>query len=190
METRSTGKKVWDPLVRLCHWSLVAAFVVCYVTQEQSYEIHLMAGYIALGIVLLRILWGFIGSRCARFTDFVRRPAAVLAYLGHFSRGRGATHVGHNPAGGYMILALLLGNLAIGISGIALDAAENRAGPLAGTHLWRHLDTVNDTHLWATNITLALVLLHVLGVLTASIVYRENLVRAMITGRKRTVDNA
>lgn len=176
--------RVWDPLVRLFHWGLAAAFAAGWLTQEQAYDQHLLAGYTALGLVAFRILWGFAGPRHARFTSFVRGPGAVLRYLGQAARGAAPRFVGHNPAGGAMILLLLTAVLAITLSGIALDAAENRAGPLADTTLFLYTDTIVAVHVWATDAALVLVVLHLLGVAHASLTHRENLVRAMITGTK------
>jgi len=177
--------KVWDPLVRLGHWSLVVAFLVCYFTQEQEYELHLTSGYVVLSIILIRILWGFVGTRYARFSNFVYSPTKILRYLKGFIQNHSPAYTGHNPAGGLMIILLFLGNLVIAISGIALDAAENRAGPLGDTHAFMYLSYIENTHVWATNVTVGLIILHILGVATAGFIHRENLARAMITGKKR-----
>jgi cytochrome b len=177
--------KVWDPLVRLGHWSLVIAFLACYFTQEQEYELHLTSGYVVFVVILFRILWGFVGTRYARFSNFVYSPMTTLHYLKGFIRNRSPAYTGHNPAGGFMIMLLLLGNLTIAISGIALDAAENRAGPLSDTNAFMYLSYIENTHVWATDVTVGLIVLHILGVATAGFVHRENLARAMITGKKR-----
>jgi cytochrome b len=132
----------------------------------------------------VRILWGFAGSRHARFADFVRGPRAVLAYLGALVRGAPPRSLGHNPAGGVMILLLLATLLTITLSGVALDAAENRAGPLADTTLFLYTDAIGAVHGWSTDVALALVLLHLLGVVHTGLVHRENLVWAMFTGDK------
>jgi len=176
---------VWDPLVRIFHWGLVAAFALGWLTQEEHYDLHLAAGYTVLGLVLFRVIWGFVGSRHARFADFVRRPSAVLAYLGSIPTGKAQRFLGHNPAGGVMILLLLVTLLLVILSGIALDAAENRAGPLGGTRLFLYADTIKATHELATDLGLSLIALHILGVIQASLTHRENLVLAMVTGRKR-----
>jgi cytochrome b len=176
--------KVWDPLVRLFHWSLPVAFVVAYLTQEQAYDTHLAAGYTILGLVLVRLVWGFIGTRHARFGDFVRGPRAVVGYLKALAAGRAPRYLGHNPAGGAMILALIATLLVIALSGIALDAAENRAGPLGGTQLFLYLDPIMTVHAWSSDLALVLIAVHVLAVIHASRALGENLVRAMITGRK------
>ncbi len=177
--------KVWDPMVRLFHWGLLAAFVTAYITQEEYYSLHLYAGYTVLGLISFRILWGLIGTRHARFTDFVYRPSRVVAFVkGHFS-GSARRYLGHNPAGGYMILALLLCLAVVTISGVMLDAAENRTGPLSGFKLFYYTDVIDEVHEVSTNVCLGLIVLHVLGVIASSHLYRENLVRAMITGKKQ-----
>jgi cytochrome b len=180
--------RVWDPVVRVFHWALVTAFAASWWTQEQHYDWHLVAGYTVLGLVALRLVWGFLGSRHARFADFVRGPRAVLGYLAQVARRRAPRYLGHNPAGGAMIVAVLLVMLAVTLSGIALDAAENRAGPLGDTTLFRHADAIVRVHVVATDLSLVLIALHLLGVVHTSLAHRENLVRAMITGTKRRQD--
>jgi cytochrome b len=176
--------KVWDPLIRLFHWSLAIAFAVAWYTQEHAYATHLNLGYTVLGLVLVRLVWGFVGTRHARFGDFVRGPGAVIGYLRALAAGRAPRYLGHNPAGGAMILALIATLLVIALSGIALDAAENRAGPLGGTQLFLYLDPILKLHAWATDLALALIAVHVLAVIHSSRALGENLVKAMITGRK------
>jgi len=177
--------KVWDPLLRIFHWGLVATFVLGYLTWERHYTLHLGAGHAVLGLVVFRILWGFGGSPHARFSDFIRGPARVAAYLRAVVAGRAPRFLGHNPAGGIMILLLLATLLAITLSGVALDAAENRAGPLGDTQLFLYRGLIRKTHETATNLALVLVVLHLLGIAYTGLVHRENLVRAMVSGRKR-----
>jgi cytochrome b len=177
--------KVWDPLVRIFHWGLVATFAVAYLTQEEEYQPHLIAGYVMLGLLAFRLVWGFVGTRHARFSDFVRGPATVIGYLRALLGGDPPRHLGHNPAGGIMILAMLATLLVVTISGVALDAAENRAGPLGDTRLFLYGDLIEETHSLSTDIALVLIGLHLAGVLHAALVHRENLVKAMFTGRKR-----
>jgi len=186
---------VWDPVVRIGHWLLVAGFFTNYIMEDEFMTLHTWIGYSIVLIVLFRILWGFVGTEHARFSDFLRSPASVVDYLRRFFTGRAPSYTGHNPAGGVMILLLLGCLLALTFSGLVLYAAEENAGPLAGwvteagegtaaavwavdEHFWE------ETHEILVNVLLGLVIVHVLGVLIASRVHGENLVRAMITGRK------
>lgn len=182
---RDTGQvRVWDPLVRLFHWSLVAAFATAWLSGETGYETHRIAGYTVLGLCLARFVWGLVGTTHARFTDFVVGPSTLTRYLVDLGRGRAPRFIGHNPAGGAMILALLAVLAVISVSGVMLDAAENRAGPLKGFRLFLYTDIIESVHELSTDLAVAPVLLHLIGVAHASIQHRENLVRAMITGRK------
>jgi cytochrome b len=198
--------KVWDPLVRIFHWSLVAAFAIVWLTGDEESRLHELAGYAVIGLVLVRIVWGFIGTRYARFSDFVYRPSTVLGYAREMLAGKPRHYLGHNPLGSMMVLALLVSLLAAGITGLALQGAEQGTGPFAslsaGTtvtmpsliaravaddddeedegneEIWEEL------HEFFANLTLLLVALHIAGVIVGSLVHRENLVRAMLTGRK------
>jgi cytochrome b len=182
--------KVWDPLVRIFHWSLVIAFLICYVTQEQEYDLHLYAGYTIAGLVIVRIVWGFVGAPYARFSDFVCSPAAVYRHLKALLQCKVNHYIGHNPAGGAMIIMLLLAMIILTISGVALDAAENRAGPLGDTKLFLYLTPVQKTHDISTDVTIVLIVLHIMGVFTQSFLSKENLTRAMISGRKETHEDS
>ncbi len=176
---------IWDPFVRLAHWSLALATVVAWWTREHNYALHVDAGYVVLAIVGLRFFWGFAGQRHARFRSFAVGPATGSRYLADLLRGRAARFVGHSPAGAWMIFMLLAALLACCLSGIALDAAENRAGPLAATRLFYYTEQIVAVHVWCTHALEVLVPLHLAGVLAASLAHRENLVTAMVTGRKR-----
>jgi cytochrome b len=166
--------RVWDPLVRIFHWSLVAAFATVWLSAEESGHIHRLAGYVVLGLVGFRLVWGVIGSRHARFADFVRGPGAVLRYVRQMRRGRPARHLGHNPAGGAMVVALL-----------TLLAVISGTGTMLTTDTFWGVEWVEGLHAASANLALVLVPLHVLGVVISSLLERENLVLAMITGRKR-----
>lgn len=175
---------VWDLPVRLFHWSLAGYFGLAYWLGSDWPAMHTHAGYTAALLVTFRILWGFIGSTHARFADFLATPGRTVRYVGALVHGRPEVHRGHDPAGAAMILALLGSLLVTSISGMALYAMEGR-GPLAGTAVARWPDRpMVDVHHLASDFTLVLVLLHVLGVLMTSAITRTNLVRAMITGRK------
>jgi cytochrome b len=165
---------VWDPFVRLFHWSLVALFICAFVTGEEIAWLHQAAGYAIAALVTLRIGWGFVGPRNARFATFVRPPAEVLSFLRDSARLKARRHIGHNPAGGMMILALLGLLTLVSATGMLLTTDA-----FWGSHLMK---AAHETGVYAL---LGLVFLHLAGVALASIEHGENLVRAMITGRKR-----
>ncbi len=192
---------VWDPLVRLFHWMLVAAFCAAYFTQGEPFEalqdrmdgewlqiVHVWAGYTIAGLLLFRLIWGFAGPRHARFGDFVRGPGVVFAYVKEVLTLRAPRHLGHNPAGGAMIVILLSSLTVTVVAGLALYGADKGLGPLAG---WladigdSTVDAIEETHEFFANFTLLLVAGHLIGVVWESLLHRENLARAMITGRKR-----
>jgi cytochrome b len=163
--------KVWDPLVRVAHWSLVASIAAAWFTRE---TLHEWLGYTALGIVVLRIAWGVIGPDYARFRQFVRGPAATLAYARAFVARAEPRYLGHNPLGGWMIVALLVT--------VALTCAS---GWLSITDRFWGVAWVQDTHEFLADALVALAALHVGGVIHASLRHRENLPGAMVTGRKQ-----
>jgi len=192
---------VWDPLVRLFHWTLVAAFCVAYFTQGEPFEalqdrmdgewlqiVHVWAGYAIAGLLLFRLLWGFAGPRHARFGDFVRGPGVVFAYVKEVLLLRAPRYLGHNPAGGAMIVVLLASLTVTVAAGLALYGADKGAGTAPG---WlagasdSTIDTLEEMHEFFANFTLLLVAGHLVGVIWESLLHRENLARAMITGRKR-----
>ena len=196
--------RVWDPLIRIGHWVLVAAFATAYLTEGEPQWLHTSAGYAIAITVALRILWGFVGPRRARFADFVTGPTRVLGYLRDLLTGRAKRHLGHSPAGGAMTVALLVALAVTALSGMATLAVEEGQGPLAGIVTSASLPTwaeddddhgeygegggeaFEEIHEVAANATLLLILLHVAGVAWASRAHGENLVRAMIDGRKRS----
>ncbi len=180
--------RVWDPLVRVFHWLLVAGFFIAYLSGDEWMTLHVYAGYLVAGLVAFRLLWGVVGTRYARFTDFVKPPREVVAYLRDMLRGRERRYIGHNPAGGLMIVALLLSLIGISLTGLALYGAHDEAGPLAGLmagsgEFWE--EALEEVHEFLANLTLLLVAVHVAGVIFESLRHGENLVRAMLTGRKR-----
>lgn len=166
--------RVWDPFVRIFHWSLVALFAVAFLTGDEIEWLHLWAGYAIGGLVALRIAWGFIGPRYARFTDFVKGPRTVAAFLKQSVRLEAPRHTGHNPAGGLMIIALLAALIGLSVTGVLMT-----------TDGYWGSEAMEDIHEAIANGTLILIALHVLGVVVASLEHGENLVVSMITGRKR-----
>ena len=183
----TTQVKVWDPLVRIFHWTLVIAFFIAYFTEDDLLKVHVWAGYTVLALVLWRLLWGVIGTRHARFTDFVCRPATVIQYLKSVIALHAKRYLGHNPAGGVMIIALLVALLLTTVSGLAVYGADQGVGPLAawmtGVSEFGE-DVLEGIHEFFANLTLILVFAHVAGVAVSSLLHRENLPRAMITGYK------
>jgi len=165
---------VWDPVVRIFHWSLVASFAVAWLSGDELARLHIWAGYAAAALVAFRLVWGLAGGRYARFSQFVRAPAAVAGYVGDILRGRERRYLGHNPAGGVMIVALIAGLIGVSVTGW-----------MATTDAYWGVKWVEETHEALANLLLLLVGLHVAGVAVASLRHHENLVRAMITGRKR-----
>ncbi len=203
--------RVWDPLVRLFHWTLVAAFIIAYVTGEEDSLVHIYAGYYIIGLLAFRILWGFVGTRYARFSNFLYSPRRTVQYLKGMFSGTPEPFTGHNPAGGWMIVMLLVSLVLTSYTGLKVYGLEGH-GPLAaggvevtlvapahaddehgedeaheghgdgeawGEEFWEEL------HEFFSNLTVLLVVIHVAGVIVASRVHGENLVRAMITGKKR-----
>ena len=213
LRTAKPGQvQVWDPFVRIFHWSLIAAFAIAYLTEDEALALHVWAGYAVGGLVVLRIVWGFAGPAHARFSDFVYPPSVALCYLRDLLHFKSRRYLGHSPAGGAMVIALLLGLSALVGSGLATYAVRNNAGPLAGivtaqTSVIRAARADDEraqpgteqrkakpgrawkeVHEFLANLVLGLAGVHVLGVLLASLAHRENLALAMITGRKRAED--
>lgn len=179
---------VWDPLVRSFHWLLVAGFFTAYFSEDDFMTLHAWAGYLVLSLLAFRIAWGFVGPRHARFSDFVASPWRALRYLGRLFTGRAPRHLGHNPAGGLMIVALLIGLILTGATGLVVYGVEEHAGPLAAyvAHWSRSTGKAfEEVHEFLANGVLLLVFVHVAGVLMESLLHRENLVKAMWTGEKR-----
>ena len=184
--------KVWDPVVRIFHWVLVAAFTVAYLSGEDFLTLHSWAGYLIFGLLMIRIIWGFIGSQHARFSDFVCRPDTVKQFLKDTLRLKARRYLGHNPAGGMMIILLMLSLLITGFTGMLVLGAEEHAGPLASWFSSSHsfwAEVTEEAHEFFANFTVFLVLLHIAGVLVESLIYKENLVSAMITGFKPSMQN-
>jgi len=166
--------KVWDRPVRLLHWTLVGACAVATLALWRYGDLHQPAGYVALVAIVLRLVWAAFGSRHARFTNFIRSPRTTLAYAADVLRGSERRYLGHNPLGGWMIVALMLT-----VGGLALTGWLYTSDWLWGD------ETVEAVHVALAWTLLALVILHVSGVLFTSLRHHENLVAAMLSGRKR-----
>ncbi len=189
--------RVWDLFIRVFHWSLVLAFFTAYLVEDEILALHVWAGYLIGGLLVLRLVWGFAGPRHARFADFIYRPTKIFAYLGALARFKSERYLGHSPAGGAMVFVLLAGLTVITWSGLELYAVEEHGGPLAtvqsvslngvmgftsehdSEEFWEELHEI------MANIILGMIFLHVLGVVWTSLAHKENLPRSMVTGRKR-----
>jgi cytochrome b len=170
---------VWDIAVRIFHWSLVLAVAVAWLSGGTGSRIHEITGFTVAGLIAFRLLWGFAGTRHAKFKDFVRSPFAVLRYLRTIGSPKSERHLGHNPAGGAMILFLL-----------ALLILIAATGYMQMTPRFFGVPWVEDLHHYAANTLVAIIPLHLIGVLVSSLLHRENLLGAMLTGNKRAHDRA
>lgn len=164
---------VWDLPVRVFHWSLALCFAIAYVTAEsdQWALVHFISGYLFFALIFFRLVWGLVGSRYARFAEFVRSPGVVIGYLRGYFSGGVQRYIGHNPIGAVAILLMLGLGLGIVITGwLNLNGPENEA--------------LEEVHELLANGLLAVVVVHVLGVIVSGHKHRENLPRAMVTGYK------
>ncbi len=198
---------IWDPFVRIFHWTLVVAFATAWLTAEEIQPVHEFAGYAVAALVGFRLAWGFVGGRYARFSQFVRGPAATLSYVGDIAKGRERRFLGHNPAGAAMMVALLVTLSGTAFTGWLMEEpgrAETAARQLqlvapafaddddgearteGGSYVEGEAEgPLKEVHETLANAMLILIALHLGGVVLASYRHRENLARAMITGRKR-----
>lgn len=178
--------RVWDLPTRLFHWLLVVAFAAQWLTQDDAryLDFHVFAGYTVGGLLLFRVLWGFAGTRYARFTSFAFSPLAGLRHLRSMLAGRHERHLGHNPAGTWSIYGLLALGLATVVTGLLTLGGAKQLGPLRGLIGYARGDTLAIVHKYLAWSMLAVVALHVLGVLLASRAERENLALSMVVGTK------
>jgi len=197
--------RVWDRFVRVFHWALVAAFTAAYfLSEDETLTLHTWAGYTVASLVLARIVWGLIGPRHARFSDFLYRPLTALSYFKNLLLFRAERYVGHSPAGGMMVAALLISLLLTTFSGMAYYGTRTETDAVAtfvsrdviglepvapalykGKMRDRGNHDVKELHETFANITIFLIFAHIGGVVLASFAHRENLVRSMVTGDKR-----
>jgi len=184
-DSESTTLKVWDPLVRVFHWSLVFFFVLAFTTEGDWLDVHVLAGYAVAVLVGFRLIWGLVGTRYARFMTFVKSPAVMWAYLKSMLSAKVPHYLGHNPLAAGMVIALLLCLVLVSLTGMTIIAGDGQ-GPLAGTFFasWQG-GWVKDVHEFFANFTLLLVVAHISGVLISSRLEGENLAKAMLTGRKK-----
>ena len=214
--------QVWDLFVRVFHWSLVVLFITSYVSSEENIDIHVYSSYMIFGLLLMRIVWGFVGSKHARFSDFLYSPKEAIVYLKGLRSGKAKLYLGHTPAGTMMIFALFLSLFAAIITGFKVYGLEGY-GPFAETSVYEtqeqdelheqreklvkheERDEKHDAqaeyekhegseeeefweeiHEFFANFTIFLIVLHVVGVLVSSFAHKQNLIKSMITGIKKT----
>ncbi len=194
--------KVWDPFVRIFHWTLVAGVIEQLITAGSFNNIHVKMGYVLILLVLARVVWGFIGTRHARFVDFIYPPGEIKGYLKGLMARSPKNYVGHNPAGGAMVCLLLVVLLLTMTAGLKTLGAFGK-GPLAhmpagvvapvyadGDEAHEDHDHRGDAHFWKeiheglVNFLIFLVVIHICGVIVSSVLHKENLVLPMITGKK------
>lgn len=197
--------RAWDIAIRVFHWSLVICFTISYLTGEEESMVHIYTGYAVLGLVVFRIIWGFIGTQHARFVDFLYSPENVLKYLRSLTTRTPQHFNGHTPPGGWFIIALLVSLLITTLTGVKVYGLEGY-GPLAGHPQdvaiiqTAHADDDSDSdegesaeelweeiHEFFANLCVFLVLVHIAGVLITSRLHNENLVKAMFTGNKNAI---
>jgi cytochrome b len=166
--------KVWDPIVRLFHWTVALGCIANLTVLREVKSVHRYVGYVILAAVAIRLVWGFVGSKHAKFSDFTPSPGRLFGYLKALLRRREPRYIGHNPAGAVMMLALIGLVVVCGVTGwmMGLDA------------FWG-VRWVESLHEGAANFILVMAILHVLAALIESWRHRENLVLAMVTGLKR-----
>ena len=178
-ETENTTVKVWDWPVRVFHWTLAASVLGAFVTGEnEDFErLHQTLGWVAAGLIAFRVVWGLVGTRYARFTEFISSPAQVWAYIKSLRSGQPQHFVGHNPVGAVAVM-LLMGLTALSVYTGWLALAEDAA------------EWLEEAHEIAANTLITVVLVHVIGVLWGSRTHGENLLKAMLTGRKTAPSEA
>lgn len=171
--------KVWDPLVRIIHWAVALLFFANLTVIDEESAAHIYIGYVVFGLILIRLVWGLIGTRYARFSAFRPSLSAAVRHLVNLLTGRRETHLSHNPLGALMVYNLLAALVLVSLTGVMADT-----GPFQG------MDWVEEAHELVVNYTTLCVGLHVAGVLVDGWLSKTNLVKAMLTGKKEIPDTA
>ena len=183
---------IWDLPTRVFHWLMVAAFAVAWLTYDDNrfLYVHVFSGYSLLGLLLFRLVWGFIGTHYARFHTFAHNWKSVTEYLLALLNGRAMRHVGHNPAGGWAIFLMLALGLLVSVTGVLTLGGEEGHGPLAPFINYNVGIISREIHEYSAWSMLGLVAIHLLGVIVESVAHRDNLIWAMISGRKESAAGA
>ncbi len=177
---------VWDLPLRLFHWLLATSFVGAWLTSEsdQWLSLHTFFGYLMIGLIGFRLVWGLTGSRYARFSSFLYGPRAGLKYLQQGIAGSAARHLGHNPAGSQAVFLLLGLGLVAAFSGLFVQGGEEQHGAAAGVFGYTLGKVVKEGHGFLADLMLLMVFGHLAGVVWESRLHKENLARSMVTGLK------
>jgi cytochrome b len=184
---------VWDVPTRLFHWTLVLSFTSAYLTAKFHLGfLHTWIGYFLCLLLLARLVWGFAGNKYARFTSFIFSPQETIEYLHSLAKNNPKHYFGHNPAGALMVFGVLALLAMIFLTGLVTLAVIDFEGPLL--FLIDYVDdetsyAVRHLHGWLIDIALVIIPLHLLGVAVGSLQHKENLVRAMITGKKKNISS-
>ena len=208
------SEKVWDIFIRTFHWTLVGSMVGLYLSGDDFESLHIILGYFVMFLVLFRIIWGFIGTKHARFHDFLYRPSKIYQYLKSLINGNPTHYIGHNPAGGLMVIVMLLSLLVTAFTGLkALDSEGKGLLTNTGISIFRfayadeddddddddqtyktgHHQKNQEDEFWEeihesmTCFMIFLIITHLVGVIVSSWIHKENLILAMINGRKKTL---
>ena len=176
---------VWDLPLRLFHWVLLLLFIIAYETgsRPQYYSVHEAAGFALFGLLIFRLIWGFIGNRAARFSSFLKGPRAAAVHIRELLQGHALPVAGHNPLGGWAIVVMLLLLLIESVSGL-FSSTFDYSGPLAPLVSDDWADRMATIHALNLDLLLAMIGLHLIAIAVTSILGRENLVASMIHGRK------
>ncbi len=191
-QTEIGGKKirVWDLPTRMFHWSIVALFIVSWVSAEiggTAMQYHLWSGYAILALVLFRVLWGVVGSETTRFAHFVRGPKTVMAHTrAFFKSGYRSTAIGHNALGGWSVLLMLFALALQTTTGLFANDDIATEGPLYHLVSKATSDLISQIHSGAFNVLLALVAIHIAAIVFYRVVHHEDLLTPMLTGDKLT----
>ena len=183
---------IWDIPTRLFHWTLALSFAVAWLTSESDewLGVHVFFGYLMLGMVAFRVLWGLVGTHYARFSSFWFGPNDALTYLRQVMKGHAARHIGHNPTGSAAIYLLLLLTVAVGLTGFFTLGTEEQQGAAAGWLSIAQGRTFKKLHEAFAIGMLLLVIGHIAGVVIESVLHKENLARSMVTGTKLAPNGA
>ena len=181
--------KVWSIFIRLFHWALVVLFVMEFIIEDDLIKLHTTIGYVIISLLVLRILYGFVGDRYARFSDFIYAPGTVLNYTKSVFTFSARRYIGHNPAGGIMIILMIIVLISTVVTGVlTLPYADQPREyfPIIGLLPYWVFSSAEDFHEVLADISLFLVVIHLTGVLVESVLHEENLIGSMLSGRKKT----